>query len=85
MPRSLAYLEACLREGKDVIGALKDGATPVQWSKALAEQLTSARLVIADTDVHSVYPTYSACVRRVVDAYLLEGVLPPRESECPAG
>lgn len=68
-----------------IIGALNDGATPIQWSKALAGQLPSARLVIADTDVHSVYPAHNACVRRVVDAYLLEGVLPPRESECPAG
>lgn len=68
-----------------IVGALKDGATPIQWSRALAEQLVSARLVIADTDVHSVYPTYNSCVERVVDAYLLDGVLPPRESECPAG
>jgi pimeloyl-ACP methyl ester carboxylesterase len=67
-----------------VVGALEDGATPVQWSKALAAQLASARLVIADTDVHSVYPTYNACVTRIVDAYLLEGVAPPPESECPA-
>ena len=67
-----------------IIGALDDGATPVQWSRALAEQLASARLVIADTDVHSVYPTYNACVTRIVDAYLLDGVAPPPKSECPA-
>lgn len=68
-----------------IVGASNDGATPIQWSRALADQLVSARLVIADTDVHSVYPLYNTCVARVVDAYLLEGALPPRESECPAG
>ncbi len=67
-----------------VVGALEDGATPVHWSEALADQLVSARLVIADTDVHSVYPTYNACVVRIVDAYLLDGTAPPRRSECPA-
>jgi pimeloyl-ACP methyl ester carboxylesterase len=67
-----------------VVGVLKDGATPVHWSEALADQLASARLVIADTEVHSVYPTYNACVARIVDTYLLDGVAPPRKSECPA-
>lgn len=67
-----------------IVGALEDGATPIEWSRALADQLVSARLVVADTDVHSVYPAYNDCVRRVVDAYLLDGVVPPRESECPS-
>lgn len=68
-----------------IIGARHDGATPVAWSEALAAQLDSARLVIADTDVHSVYPFHNACVVRVVDSYLLDGAVPPRESQCPAG
>lgn len=67
-----------------IVGAVDDGATPIEWSRALADQLVSSRLVIADTGVHSVYPIYNACVTRVVDAYLLDGVVPPRESECPA-
>lgn len=67
-----------------VVGALRDGATPVQWSKALAEQLVSARLVLADTDVHSVYPDFNTCVVRIVDAYLLDGTAPPPTSDCPA-
>lgn len=68
-----------------IIGALNDGATPVHWSIALADQLTSAHLVVADTDVHSVYPSYNLCVQHIVDAYLLDGALPPRRSDCPAG
>lgn len=66
-----------------IVGALKDGATPVEWSRALAGQLVSARLVIADTDVHSVYPSYNTCVTRIVDAYLLDGTAPPPVSDCP--
>jgi pimeloyl-ACP methyl ester carboxylesterase len=67
-----------------IIGALNDGATPIQWARALADQLVSARLVVADTDVHSVYPLYNACVKTIVDTYLLEGTAPPEVSDCPA-
>jgi pimeloyl-ACP methyl ester carboxylesterase len=67
-----------------IVGALKDGATPIAWSRALADQLVSARLIVTDTDVHSVYPDYNRCVRRIVDAYLLEGAPPPKVSDCPA-
>ena len=68
-----------------IIGAAKDGATPVEWSKALAGQLVSARLVVADTDAHGVYPIQNACVLRIVDVYLLDGTAPPPVSDCPAG
>ena len=47
-----------------VVGALKDAATPVHWSEALADQLVAARLVIADTDVHSV--VHRNAVRRAL-------------------
>ncbi len=67
-----------------VVGAVDDGATPIAWSRALADQLVSARLVVADTGVHSVYPFYNRCVTRIVDEYLLDGVAPPRVSDCPA-
>lgn len=68
-----------------IVGALKDGATPIEWSRALAGQLVSARLVVADTDVHSVYPDYNTCVAGIVDAYLLDGTAPPALTDCPAG
>lgn len=67
-----------------VVGAVDDGATPIAWSRALADQLVSARLVVADTGVHSVYPFYNRCVTRIVNEYLLDGVAPPRVSDCPA-
>lgn len=67
-----------------IIGARDDGATPLPWSEALAIQLVSSRLVIADTDVHSVYPAYNRCVEQIVDAYLLDGTAPSKVSHCPA-
>lgn len=67
-----------------IVGARDDGATPLIWSEALAGQLVSARLVIADTDVHSVYPDHNRCVTDIVDAYLLDGDAPPPSSDCPA-
>lgn len=67
-----------------VIGALRDGATPVEWSRALADQLASSRLVVADTDDHTVYPVHNMCVRRIVDEYFLDGSAPPANLDCPA-
>lgn len=66
-----------------IVGALRDAATPVAWSYQLAGQIRSSRLVIADTGIHSVYPAYSPCVKRIVDDYLLRDVVPPRTSFCP--
>ena len=66
-----------------IVGALRDAATPVGWSYQLAGQIRSSRLVIADTGIHSVYPAVSPCVRRIVDAYLLEGGVPSSPTFCP--
>lgn len=68
-----------------IVGALNDGATPIEWSRALAGQLASARLVVADTDVHSVYPFHNVCATHIVDAYLLNGTAPPPVTDCPSG
>lgn len=67
-----------------IIGARRDAATPVAWSRQLAGQLVSSRLIVADTAIHSVYPGVNRCVRRAVDRFFLRGDAPPRRSECPA-
>lgn len=41
--------------------------------------LAAACLVLAETDAQSVYPAYNACVARIVDASLPDGVAPPRK------
>lgn len=65
-----------------VIGALRDAATPIEWSRSLASQLTSAVLIEVDTDVHAVYPPVSSCVAALVDRYLLTGEAPAHDTEC---
>lgn len=65
-----------------IIGAVRDAATPIEWSRRLADDLASAVLIQADTDVHSVYPQASSCVATLVDRYLLSGEAPPGDTAC---
>lgn len=65
-----------------IISALRDAATPTQWSRQLADQLTSSVLIEVDHDVHAVYPVGSACVVAAVDQYLLNGTAPPGDMLC---
>ncbi len=60
-----------------VIGTTRDPATPYAWSVALADQLSRGVLLSYDGDGHTVYRTGGpACVRDVVDAYLVGGAAP---------
>ncbi len=65
-----------------IISALRDAATPTEWSRQLADQLTSSVLIEVDHDVHAVYPGGSACVAAAVDQYLLIGAAPPGDMLC---
>jgi len=65
-----------------IITAVRDAATPTEWSRQLADQLTSAVLIEVDHDVHAIYPGGSACVAAAVDEYLLAGVVPPGDIMC---
>lgn len=68
-----------------VIGTTRDPATPMRWAVALADQLQSAVLVKRDGDGHTGYNVGNDCVDRTVEAYLLEGTVPPSDVDCPAG
>ena len=60
-----------------VIGTTRDPATPYAWSVALAGQLSRGVLLSYDGDGHTVYRTGApACVRDVVDGYLLAAAEP---------
>jgi pimeloyl-ACP methyl ester carboxylesterase len=61
-----------------VVGTTGDPATPYAWSVALADQLSKGVLVTYRGDGHTVYRAgSSACVRDVVDHYLVTRVPPP--------
>ncbi|WP_110207444.1 alpha/beta hydrolase [Nocardioides daejeonensis] len=66
-----------------VIGTTRDPATPYEWAQALAEQLRPAVLVSRDGDGHTGYHQGDACVDEVVEAYLVEGVVPDGPVDCP--
>jgi pimeloyl-ACP methyl ester carboxylesterase len=67
-----------------VVGTLRDPATPYAWAKGLADQLQSARLLSYDGDGHTAYMAGNDCVDTAVNAYLLQGMLPPEGKLCTA-
>jgi pimeloyl-ACP methyl ester carboxylesterase len=54
-----------------IVGSTGDPATPYAWSKALASQLETARLVTRRGEGHTGY-LVSPCVSKAVDAYLID-------------
>ena len=66
-----------------VVGNRGDNATPYEWAAAVARQLASGVLVSYDGNEHTSYGL-SACVDRVVDDYLIDGVVPAADVDCPA-
>lgn len=66
-----------------VLGNQGDNATPHEWAVSVARQLASGVLVSYDGDEHTSYGR-SACVDRVVDDYLIDGMVPPGDVDCPA-
>ena len=64
-----------------VIGSTGDNATPYARTRSLAKQLGNARLLTRVGNGHTGYP-YSQCVRNFVNAYLIDGTLPPAGTRC---
>jgi pimeloyl-ACP methyl ester carboxylesterase len=65
-----------------VIGSTGDPATPYQWAVSLAEQLQSGTLVTRVGEGHTGYNQGNACVDDAVDAYLIDGAVPPADLRC---
>lgn len=65
-----------------VVGTTRDPATPYRWSKALASQLSDATLLTFDGDGHTAYLRESDCIDKYVDAYFLDGKVPPKDTVC---
>jgi pimeloyl-ACP methyl ester carboxylesterase len=66
-----------------VIGNLHDPATPYQGAKDLAATLGNAELLTWDGEGHTSYLQGSDCIDNYVDAYLINGTLPPVGKTCP--
>ncbi len=65
-----------------VVGTTRDPATPVQWAEALAEQLESGVLITRDGDGHTAYNSGNECIDRLIEGYLVDGVVPDDGESC---
>lgn len=65
-----------------VIGTTNDPATPYEWAVALAGQLESGVLVTRVGEGHTGFNKGNACVDEAVEAYFLEGDVPPEDIRC---
>ena len=65
-----------------VVGTTGDPATPYAWSKSLAEQLDSGRLLTWEGNGHTAYGGDASCVNDAVDAYLISGTMPKEGLTC---
>ena len=59
-----------------VLGTTRDPATPYEWAKALKDELGSAVLVTRQGDGHTAYTAGNRCIKKAVDAYLVDGKVP---------
>jgi len=65
-----------------VVGTTRDPATPYEWAVGLAHQLESGVLVTRDGDGHTAYLSGNACVKNVVESYLVQGNTPAADIKC---
>ena len=66
-----------------VVGNLNDPATPYQGAIDLARTMGNARLLSWNGEGHTSYLQGSTCVDEKVNAYLVDGTLPPPNTTCP--
>ncbi len=64
-----------------VIGNTGDPATPYEWSVAMADSLESGVLYTVEAQGHTAYTSID-CVESVVNAYLIDLVVPTAGSSC---
>ena len=67
-----------------VIGTTNDPATPVEWAKSLASQLSHGLYMEWQGDGHTAYMRGSTCIDDQVDSFFIDGVEPTAGTVCPA-
>ncbi|MFD8274370.1 alpha/beta hydrolase [Streptomyces flaveolus] len=65
-----------------VVGTTRDPATPYRWAQALADQLSSGRLLTYEGDGHTAYGRGSTCIDSAITTYLLRGTPPADGTRC---
>ena len=65
-----------------VVGTTDDPATPYEWAKSLASQLSSGRLLTRTGQGHAGYRQGNACIDTAIHRYLVQGILPTAGTVC---
>jgi pimeloyl-ACP methyl ester carboxylesterase len=65
-----------------VVGTTDDPATPYEWAKSLASQLSLGRLLTRTGQGHAAYRQGNRCIDSAIDRYLVQGSLPPAGQVC---
>lgn len=65
-----------------LVGTTNDPATPYEWSVALADQLSSGVLLTRVGEGHLGFNKGNACIDDAVNAYFLDGTVPPGDVTC---
>jgi pimeloyl-ACP methyl ester carboxylesterase len=64
-----------------VIGSTNDPVTPLASSQSMSAALQNSRFIRVDSSRHTSY-LKNACATQLVDAFLIQGTLPPSNSPC---
>ena len=65
-----------------VLGTTRDPATPYEWAKTLTDELGTAVLLSREGDGHTAYTSGNRCIKKHVDAYLVDGTVPKDGTTC---
>jgi pimeloyl-ACP methyl ester carboxylesterase len=66
-----------------VVATTYDPATPYRGARDLVRNLGNARLLTMRGDGHTAYGGNSVCIDTAVEAYVIDGALPPPGTRCP--
>ncbi|WP_404289231.1 alpha/beta hydrolase [Glutamicibacter arilaitensis] len=65
-----------------VVGTTGDPATPYEWSRSLASQLSNASLLTFEGHGHTAYGRSNDCITEAIDTYLIDGKAPEDGTVC---
>jgi pimeloyl-ACP methyl ester carboxylesterase len=66
-----------------VVGNTGDPATPYAWARALTEDIGGkAALLTLKGQGHGAYETGNPCIRKAVNRYLIDGIVPKKGTTC---
>jgi hypothetical protein len=65
-----------------VVATTYDPGTPYEGALNLVRDLKNARLLTMNGDGHTAYGGSSACIDSTVEAYVIDGTLPPPDTQC---